>query len=171
MRAKFINEIKQETEGSGLGSIGVGQSSVLKSYIKLNKRWPEWFNEDAKKLSQVFLEAENLSKSEKTKKKLEYYKEVFEEYSDNALENFICVNISAHGDPNTRFTETDELSFDMGFNFDDAYEMFNDEHDNGRKVIFSSKLEYLRRSNVGMIYLNICETHDNIFHYVFVKYK
>ena len=37
MRAKFINEIKQNKEGSALGSIGIGRVSVLKGYNILKK--------------------------------------------------------------------------------------------------------------------------------------
>jgi hypothetical protein len=170
MRAKTINEIRQEISGSGLGAIGTGKAGVLKLYTKFNRRWPEWFNPDAEKLSEIFQRLIDKSKLEKTKERLNYYKEVFEEYSDTSLDDFICVNIYEHA--MHKFTETDELCFDMGFNFDDAYEMFDEERDNGVKIIFSSKLDYLRKDGVGMIYINLAEKpYDQITHCIFVKYK
>jgi len=166
----IINEIKQNIEGSSLGTIGIGEANVLKLYHKLNKRWPHRFNEQAEKLDSIFERFSESSSSDKIKNRMNYYKEVFEEYSDSSLSDFICVNIYSASE--TTFTETDELLFDMGFDFDDAYAMFDEEMDNGHKVTFSSKLEYLRRVGIGIIYLNNSEKpYDRIIHCVFVKYK
>jgi hypothetical protein len=169
MKARIIlNEIAKG--GAGWGTLGVGHAEVLKTYIKLNKKWPEWFNEDRYTLKEVFDNAMNAASSEKIKTRLLYYKEVFEEYSDNPMENFICVNIgTTSGTP--YFQYTDEMAFDMGFDFDNFYEIFNEEFDNGRKVIFSSKFDYMYKQGIGVTYLNVCEKTDNIFHFIFVKNK
>lgn len=52
MRAKFVNEIKQNKEISGLGSIGIGKASVLKGFTHINKTWPD-FLKDAEPLKDV----------------------------------------------------------------------------------------------------------------------
>ena len=170
MRAKTINEIIIGKKGSGLAPLGIGHSEIVKTYIKLNKIWPEWFNEDRYKLNEVFDNAMNAASSERTKNRLLYYKEVFEEYSDNPMENFICVNISTTGET-SYFQDMEDIEIDLDLNFDNFYELFNEEFSNSKKVTFSSKFDYLKKQGIGVIYLNICEKHDNVFHYIFVKYK
>ena len=41
MRAKFINEIRQDMSGTGLGSLGVGGAKVTRFYDKLGQNWPD----------------------------------------------------------------------------------------------------------------------------------
>ena len=52
MRAKLINEIRQDIEGSGLGPIGVGKMSVLKGFSHISKTWPK-FLKDAETLKDI----------------------------------------------------------------------------------------------------------------------
>ena len=42
MRAKLINEIRQGVEGSGLGAIGVGRTSMFKGYDAIKKLSPNF---------------------------------------------------------------------------------------------------------------------------------
>lgn len=44
MRAKFVNEIKREVEGSGLGPINVGSVRITRFYDKMKQNWPDAIN-------------------------------------------------------------------------------------------------------------------------------
>jgi len=174
MRAKFINEIKRNIEGSELGPISIGNAALFKSYYKLNKRWPTFFNKDAKKLSEVFSSVKASTKLNIVKNRIDYYKDAFEEYSNSSLDDFICVNTEykTTTTDSTIFDSSDEL-YSM-FNLDDIddnTELFNDEIDNEDGVYFSSLLKYNDKLEIGYIYIYVCEAYDKIFRYHFVKYK
>ena len=55
MRAKFINEIKREIEGSGLGPLGVGRAGMFKAYAYFQRFKPDSVSEETieKFLSEV----------------------------------------------------------------------------------------------------------------------
>lgn len=41
MRAKFVNEIKKESEGSSLSTVGIGKSHMLKTYDYIKTHMPQ----------------------------------------------------------------------------------------------------------------------------------
>jgi hypothetical protein len=54
MRARFINEIKQDIERSGLGSIGIGSAGMTKAYKYAKAAWPNYIANNEKPMDKVF---------------------------------------------------------------------------------------------------------------------
>ena len=178
MRAKLINEIKTGTERGGLGSIGVGNVEVLKSYHLLNKKWPLLFNEHSKTLSTAFEEFESITESVRIHALLRIYKNAIREFTQDSLDNYINVYTFTNDSNVFKFGFEREEDVDLlykYFNLDDhpsSVELFEDELDNGVRVVFSSICKFVKPLKIGTLFLNNIETgNTKYFHSVFVKYK
>jgi len=96
MRAKFVNEIKQNIETSGLGAIGIGKSSILRGYDLIKKINKDFSTKHT--LEDLLVKyRQKLVDTNKDTGFLNSYISVLESITDSSIENFSLISLTEMG--------------------------------------------------------------------------